>query len=59
MKKDKSEIEIHPVIVETKIRKCLNYNLELNKSFCAFYASIRFALFLKENNFLFCLQFLI
>ena len=55
MKKDKSEIEIHPVIVETKIRKCLNYNLVLNKSFRAFYESICFALFLKENNFLFCL----
>ena len=55
MKEEKCKNEIHPVIVDAKIRKCLNYNLELNKSFCAFYASIRFALFLKENNFFFSL----
>ena len=44
-KKPNAEIEIHPVIVEAKIRR-FQYNLELYKPFCAFYSSIHFPLFL-------------
>ena len=35
-KEAKSEIEIHPVIVEVKIKKC-SYISELYKPFCVFY----------------------
>ena len=49
LKKAKSEIERHPVIVEAK-KESFQCNLELHKPFCAFYSSIHFAL---GNNFLF------
>ena len=45
-KEVKAAIEIYPVIVEAKIRKSVQYNLELYTSFCVFYLSIHFALFL-------------
>ena len=40
-KEAKAEIEIHPIIVEAKIRKCSVY-LELYKPFCAFIHSFCF-----------------
>ena len=53
-KKVKALIEIHAVTVEVKIS--VQYNLELYKTFCAFYSS---TLFLQENNFSFHLYLLI
>ena len=44
-KEAKSEIEIHPVIVDAKIRKC-SIHLDLYKPFRAFYSSIYFTVFL-------------
>ena len=48
-KEAKSEIEIYPVIVKAE-KENVQYNLELYKPFCALYSSIRFALFLQEND---------
>ena len=47
-KDTKAEIEIHPVIAEAKI--IFQHNLDLYKPCSAFYSSIRFALFLQEND---------
>ena len=51
----KAEIEILPVIVKAKLRKCLIQSCA--NHFCAFYLSVNFALFLQRNNFLFQLYF--
>ena len=40
----KAEMEIHPITVETKIRKCSTYGKSY-KPFCASYSPIYFALF--------------
>ena len=48
-------MEIYAVIVESKIIS-VEDNLELYKTFCAFYSSIHLYLFLKLNNFLFNLD---
>ena len=50
-KEAKAKIEVHPVIVEPKIRKCSIYFR------VAFYSSIHFDLFLQLNNFFFHLYF--
>ena len=50
IKEAKAVIEIDPVNVEAKIRKC-SYYLELCKPLCAFYSSIHFTIFLQGNNF--------
>ena len=52
----KAEIKIHSVIVGAK-NESVQYNVKLYKPFCAFYSSIRFALFLQGNNFLFYFHF--
>ena len=57
-KEGKAETEIHPVTAEVK-KESAQLNLELYKPFCGFYSSIKFALFLQGNNFLFHLYFLI
>ena len=57
IKEAKTEMETHPVILEAKIESVW-YNLEFYKSFCAFYLSIHFALFLQEKKLLFRLYFL-
>ena len=49
-KETKAEIEIHAAIVEAKMRS-VQYNLELYKSFCAFYSSIDFPLFFSSTYF--------
>ena len=56
IKESKAEMETHPVIVEAKIRS-VQYNLEVYKSFCVFYLSVHFNLFLQLNNFLLHLNF--
>ena len=56
IKESKAEMETHPVIVEAKIRS-VQYNLEVYKSFCVFYSSVHFNLFLQLNNFLLHLNF--
>ena len=58
IKDAKAAIEMYSVFVETK-NESIKYNLELHKSFCAFYSSINFALFLHGNHFLFYLYFFI
>ena len=57
IKEAKAKLEIYPVIVEAKIRKCLTW-LDLYKPFFAFYSWIHLALFLQRNNSLFHLYFL-
>ena len=43
-KEAKAEMEIHPITVETKIRKCSTYRKSY-RPFCASYSPIYFALF--------------
>ena len=51
IKEEKVETEIHPVIVEAKIRKCTNLFALFTDQFILFY-------FFQKNNFLFHLYFL-
>ena len=51
-KEAKAGIEIHLVIVEAKIKKVFNINLELYKPFCAFYS---FTIILNYFIFIFAL----
>ena len=44
-KEAKTEIKARPVIAEAKLS--VQYNLKLNKLFCASYSSINFSLFLQ------------
>ena len=46
IKEEKTEIKIHPAIAEGKIRKC-SIKLKVEQTFCAFYSSIYFAIFLQ------------
>ena len=45
VKEAKAEFEIHPVLVEAKIRECSKYFRVVQPS-CVFYSSIHLALFL-------------
>ena len=54
-KEAKTEIEVHAVTAQAKIRKC-PYILELHNRFCASYSLIKFAIFIQQNNFLFHLH---
>ena len=58
IKDAKAATEMHSVVVEAR-NESIKFNLELYKSFCAFYSSINFVLFLQGNNFLFYLYFFI
>ena len=56
IKEDKAEIEIHPVAVEAKIRKCSMQFRVVQRLLC-FLLTNSFCFTSSINNFLFCLIF--
>ena len=48
-----TQCDLLAVQVESESEESVQYNVTLCKSFCAFYSSIRFDLFLQLNNFFF------